>query len=724
MILDKLSIKSKFVFILLAVALFCIAAIGIQSLNHGKQGLTERIYAQLSSARENKRSQVETYFSNLHNQVEILASGPTIVGAMREFSSAFQRHKNAVLTDTQLDSLKHDYKTEFLPRLSPNVDGTPLLEHYLPNTPAAQYLQYQFISSNPNPKGKKQELMMAEDRSYYSGVHQHYHPFFANAVAKLGYYDLFLIDLKTGDIVYSVAKETDFATSLTDGPYSTSNLAKLFRSVNNSQDHGDVKLVDFDFYRPSYNTPAAFLGTTIYDDQKKAIGVLAIQVSNEKLDQVLAGNQRWEQKGLGKTGETILVGSDRLMRSNSRLLLERDDCYRTSDDAISQKLCRLDSSTLLQSVDNVSVDRALDGKTGETMIKSYYGAPVLSAYAPLSIAGMDWAIISEIERSEANAPIYQFQRNLTISAVILASLVTFLAMWIAYRFTAPISALMKGVKALGKGDRDINIELNRQDEYGELAQAFNKTVHMINQQRDIIERKNKENESLLLNILPTAVAKRVREGEQQIADHIDNVTVMFSAMKGFSAYSETLSPKSAIQELNTLISSFDKSAEKYGVEKVKTIGDSYMAASGLTIPRLDHAQRCVDYAREMLSIMHRYNLEHGTHLGLRIGIHSGPILAGIVGQSKFVYDLWGDSVNIASRIRFEADINTLMISDEVYERLNDTEGFCQCGPMKTKGMGPLSTWQWAPEWEIEEADTELIDSNQEAMNFAKKLGDL
>jgi class 3 adenylate cyclase len=268
---------------------------------------------------------------------------------------------------------------------------------------------------------------------------------------------------------------------------------------------------------------------------------------------------------------------------------------------------------------------------------------------------------------------------------------------------------MQAVHKLSAGDTDTHIEIDREDEYGELASAFNKAVNRINSQQQTIEHKTSENRALLEHIFPPAIADRIERGEQNIANRISNVTVLFTSMRGFNAYAETLTPQDAVNELNHLISAFDEAAEQFGVEKIKTIGDSYMAACGLTVPRLDHARRSLEFTREVLAIVRRYNHEKGADLALRIGLHCGPVIAGVVGTTRFVYDVWGDTVNIASRIRFEADPNTIMITSAIFERLDEKDEFTYAHRISTKGMGDLEVWQWTPDWAEEEAETEIIE---------------
>ncbi|MGV6857881.1 MAG: adenylate/guanylate cyclase domain-containing protein [bacterium] len=695
----NLSIKSKLIYILLVVSLGCIIVIAIAGLSTGKQALNDQVYEQLTSVRATKASQIEQYFQGLDNQLKTLAHDKMIVGAMREFQAAYSRFDEETISDQMLDSLKRYYSEEFLPKLAQNIQGEPNLEHYLPQNSTSQYLQYQYVANNPNPVGEKQQLDQASDRSYYSGVHKYYHPPLRKVAKNFGYYDLFLISLEKGDVVYTVAKETDFATSLRKGPYSASNLSRLYKKIYRDQDDGAIFSEDFNLYRPSLGIAEAFIGTTIYDDNHP-IGILAIQIPVGAINSITSGHGKWSDEGLGETGEVYLAGADKLMRSNARSLEEGKDCYRSSSvsgeapDPISERICRQRSSVLMQSVDNEAVNNALIGKTGIACTKSYDRETMLSSFSPLNIPNFDWVIVAQIAAQEANQPIYSFQKYLTLTTVLLGCLVTFLAMYISSIFTRPIKRLMDGIHRLRQGDLDTKIDLPRNDEFGQLATTLNQTMDLVKQQKEKLHQSHNKHAQLLRNFLPEAIAKRIESGEKEIADSIPNVTVLFASLNGSTAYVDSMEPSEAVKELNQLISTFDDAAEQHGVEKISTVGDTYIAACGLTVARLDHAKRTVAFAKDMMDIVERYNKHSHSHLGLRIGIHSGPVIGGIIGTTNYVYDIWGESVNVASRIRYEAPLNSILVTETVYERLANKDGFEQQSAIKTKAMGSIKIWIW------------------------------
>jgi class 3 adenylate cyclase len=194
-------------------------------------------------------------------------------------------------------------------------------------------------------------------------------------------------------------------------------------------------------------------------------------------------------------------------------------------------------------------------------------------------------------------------------------------------------------------------------------------------QTHLVEQKNRENERLLLSIFPSSIAKRLKRGEEDIAENITNVAVLFADLTGFSALLEQLTAKEIVSILNDLVSSFDEAAERFGLEKIKTIGDSYLAVCGLSVPYLDADRRSIDLAREMLSIVRIFNHERGLQLNLGIGISTGNIIAGIVGRNRFVYDVWGQTISEVNTIKSACDPGEILVSESIYRRLGDIYEF-------------------------------------------------
>ena len=206
-----------------------------------------------------------------------------------------------------------------------------------------------------------------------------------------------------------------------------------------------------------------------------------------------------------------------------------------------------------------------------------------------------------------------------------------------------------------------------------------------------IERLARENERLLLNILPASIAERLRSGEEVIADRFDELTVLFADCVGFTAMSSHLPPSQVVQQLNGIFSIFDRLADKYDLEKIKTIGDAYMVVGGLT-PLGDHPERVAAMGLEMLDEIAVMRAAMPTALNVRVGMHVGPAVAGVIGLKKFMYDVWGDTVNIASRMESLGSSGRIQVTESTYRRLRHAFDFEPRGSIEVKGLGPTETY--------------------------------
>lgn len=219
--------------------------------------------------------------------------------------------------------------------------------------------------------------------------------------------------------------------------------------------------------------------------------------------------------------------------------------------------------------------------------------------------------------------------------------------------------------------------------------------------RDITDRKQTEenlrleterSERLLLNVLPEPIVARLKQDNRAIADHFDAATILFADIVGFTPMAARLGPVELVARLNSLFSRFDQLAEQFGLEKIKTIGDAYMVAAGLPIPRSDHAAAMADMALAMQVSVAEFAHEIGEPLQLRIGMNSGDVVAGVIGQKKFIYDLWGDTVNVASRMEALGQPGRIQTTQASYEALRSAFYLTKRGTIPVKGKGRMTTY--------------------------------
>jgi len=208
----------------------------------------------------------------------------------------------------------------------------------------------------------------------------------------------------------------------------------------------------------------------------------------------------------------------------------------------------------------------------------------------------------------------------------------------------------------------------------------------------LLEQARQQADQLLLNILPPPIAKRLKEDPGTIADSFGEVTVLFADIVDFTGLCAGVDPVAVVNLLNSVFSDFDDLAEKYGLEKIKTIGDAYMVAGGLPKPRPDHCAAVAAFAVDMLRAVSSRTAWNNAPIRLRVGINTGPVVAGVIGRHKFIYDLWGDAVNTASRMESHGLTNIIQVTKAVRDKLQDQYEFEEHGPIYIKGKGEMVTY--------------------------------
>jgi class 3 adenylate cyclase len=210
--------------------------------------------------------------------------------------------------------------------------------------------------------------------------------------------------------------------------------------------------------------------------------------------------------------------------------------------------------------------------------------------------------------------------------------------------------------------------------------------------RRALDRERLESERLLLNVLPASIAERLKRTDAVIADRFADVTVLFADIEDFTRRSDRVAPERVVEGLNDLFTAFDRLARRYGLEKIKTVGDAYMVVGGLPDPRPGHAEAGAEMALAMRDEVAGRTHPGGQPLAVRIGMDTGPVVAGVIGTSKFSYDLWGDTVNTASRMESHGVTGCIQVTTRTYERLRDRYRFQRRGPIPVKGKGEMVTW--------------------------------
>lgn len=405
--LSSLSIAKKIPLIISMVAIIAVSTTGIFSYLKANSFLEAEIAQKLGAVLSARKLELKVWFDAIEGDIDVQSKNPTVLSALSGFSQAW---------------------------------------HQLPGNPE-KTLQKIYIEDNPHPTGKKENLDAGNDDSLYSRLHAKYHPYLRAFLRDRGYYDVFLFDTN-GNLIYSVFKELDYATNLESGKWAKSDLGNVFRDAQKNRNKTDYKsFYDFKGYGPSHGAAASFISTPVHGPNGNFIGVLAFQMPLKKLNDMMQ-----EKTGLGETGETFLVGADKLMRSDSRFTLQ--------------------STILKRKIDTEQVRKGLSGKTGNFIGKTFNGTDVLTAFDSVEYRGTTWAIIGEIELGEAFAKITSLRNVLLIGTLVGSAILLIFGVFVGRSISVPIQKMTLAMKVLAEGSLEQKIPYaNNRDEIGSMAGA-------------------------------------------------------------------------------------------------------------------------------------------------------------------------------------------------------------------------------------------------------------
>jgi len=456
----RLSVRVKQVVLSSAIGVAAASMVGTLAVWQGRVALTDAVEHELIAVRTARASELESYFKTIEQQLASFSQSPAIVDATRAFSEAFAAMPTQV-EDAQaaeaaaVASMQRYYDGEFKPRLIDAGLSYRGSSTYVPESSAGRLLQAAYIGDNTHGVGEKLALDRAEGDADYHAVHERYHPWVRDYLERFAYYDIFLFDLE-GNLVYSVFKESDYATNFLTGPYRDTNFADAYRAAKAINSPGQTHLVDFRAYEPSYGAAASFVSSPVFDGGEK-IGVAIFQMPVSKINEMI--NRRAE---LGETGEIYVVGPDHRLRNDSQL--------------------HEDGKLLKYEVKTESTRAAVSGESGVAHFTGPWGYDVASAYQPVAVGGLTWGLIAEKAMSEVLAPTVKLTWKIGLAALGVALAASVLAWFFATAMTRPILALQNELEEIANGDGDLSrrVLVKSDDEIGRLARAVNTFTEKIN----------------------------------------------------------------------------------------------------------------------------------------------------------------------------------------------------------------------------------------------------
>jgi len=686
--LARFSIQSKIMVLLLVSSLASLAVICVVEYISGRRALLPAVSERMVELREGQKRAMEMLFADLTNSLIVYSSGSTAVEAVQAFTDGFDQLANAPIDPGEQQSLVNFYKDRLIKPIQQATGEQLSIDAVLPNSNAQKYLQLHYtipssgVSTSPEDAG---------DGSAWSAANARFNNYFREIATRFEYRDAMLLDTR-GNLVYNVNKGPVLGTNILNGPYRESNLRGAYEKAMAADSVDFVWITDFQPFQPALGVPIAWLVSPIVSAGKTA-GVLALPLPISKVNRIMTADKHWKAAGMGETAETYLAGPDNLMRSDSRLFLEDPEKYQREAVAagtppdIVEKAIRWHGTTLVQPVATAAVRAAQRGQTGTVVDTGYLGDRELAAYAPLRVPNSDlrWSILATRDSAEAFDRIGSFTRTLVLTTAALVFTICVVAMLIAQVFVGPVRRLQAGARKISAGNYDVAIPVTTRDEIGDLTVAFNEMSRNLQIKDELLTEQRKENDRLLLSLMPESVVRRYREGEQTIAQEHQDVTVIFADIVGLDEISNELSGNELVGIIDELVREVDSAAETLGVESVRTVHNGFLASCGLNVPRLDSVPRTIDFAIEMQRIIERFNSRTGHHLSIRAGVNTGDVISGLVGRTSVIYDMWGAAVNLAHQMRSGATESGVYVTSEVYEVMRDIRQFTPAGSIVVDG---------------------------------------
>ncbi len=450
-----MNLKQRLQIALLFVALLCILLTGWESFHYSRDTIEAITFARLTGIRETKKRQIESYFHQIRNHIVTLAEDRATCQAVIAFRKCFPTPVTAPMPG--------------------------------------------MIGSTVEPFRAGSTAMRGAETDAYVRARAAYHPAFARFARRFRYSDLLLADAATGDILYAVSGHRSLGSSFGSG---RANIARAFALANVANSAEFSCLVDFAPYEAMDSLPAAFVASPVFDGPRR-VGVLLFALSIGDINEVMTSGAKWEEEGLGKTGETYIVGDDFTMRNDSRFFVQDSASYfrsiqQTGTHDSTLALIRSHATTILiQQVKTEATTQALLGNTSTRLVRDYRGIEVLSSYTPLNIPGVHWVMLAEIDAQEALSSVASLRERLVFAGLALLLLASAVGFVLARMISRPLVALTSATERFGKGDGFHPVPNTKPDEIGLLTRTFNRMAETMTEntarlQKEIHERTRAE----------------------------------------------------------------------------------------------------------------------------------------------------------------------------------------------------------------------------------------
>ncbi len=512
------------------------------------------------------------------------------------------------------------------------------------------------------------------DGSRWSEIHVDVHPVYRQVVERLGLFDLLLVDASDGTIVYTAGKRPDLGTSLDVGPFSGSIVSTLVDRVRDDPD-GGVKVGDVGFYPPSVLSPVSAVASPILDGDR-LVGVAVLTFEASRFTRILSADGDW--LGFPATGESYLINADGRLLTDPRSYLESPSGHldaATESGVLTAEqaaFVRVAGTTVLtQPATKTTLDAARAGDSDVDRRSGLTGDQAFSTVEAVDLDDVDWFIVSEVDIGSAEGSLNDFVDLLVVGTAIFVVALAFLAVAWASRIARPIRSISDRL-ATGSDLGPIDVPPRSPIEFRGLADSFESMSLVLRDQREQLAAARQTRLDLLRRMLPPAVADRVGRGDIESFEEVPQATIVAVVVLGLGEIVREGSAETNRRHMERLLGELDDIAHRHGVERVKVVGDVYVAACGHARPYIDHVPRTVAFAKEAVESLHEVGSRAGFDLRAAIGVHTGRVTVGVTAATRLLYDVWGEPVTVAHHLARRAVADEILVSGDTRRLLPES----------------------------------------------------
>ena len=664
-----------------AVAVLAVVVVGSVNLLGARAIFDETVEAHLASVASDRAAAATGELDRTMAEVSVAARDAGIALATRDFTEAFigLTGSSSELDSNQEQELKAFYTSVDVSTVASDAVSPSDL---VPQGVSAQYVQYHYIVDNPFDADQRQDLIAADDGSSYSATHGSYHPMLAERARLMGADDLLLIGRDAGDsIVYSVRKRIDFGTSLLAGAYSGTSLAEAVTRQLASVPVGDAILVDFEPYLPNGGVPTMFVAAAVAD-QDGVVGSVVAALPRDLFDDVVSFGGASSDVLDPESGEVYFVGSDVLMRTVSRFWRENPTEYLESLAAagypaeVGERITRFDSTVLAQPVDTEAVAAALDGEAFLDEGTNYLDDKTFTYAEPLTVAGLDWVVVTEVSASHARSFLMDYLWSLLILGLITIPVAAVAAYFLAHGLTRPVVPLTEASEAIAAGNVDVQVPDLGRNEYGDLANRINIVSAAIRQSDSERDQRNREISQVLLAALPPRLVDPARAAIEDgtittsagFGDLTDTCTVIAVSVSGY--FDLAASDMESVVDVSSLFArSVERLAAESSIERVRSTPDEYIFTAGLRTEGFatHDAVRFVTGLQELLKELQHDTSRTGEY---RVGLSAGRVASGVLRGTELSFGIWGPPVRRALSLVSAAPAYQVFVDQTVADEVD------------------------------------------------------